>query len=158
MVNGDKQRLQIQDPRCFNIYSGGGRKQCNRDQVEIWKAGGKVIYVWRRKQTVVLNVSEIKKNKAGKVTAAYKLVLLNLPQKAVDWRIRDGNGRGRERNLGMVLRNLTGRRHRQGSSWRCSGIPEFALFWKLCDIKVCLFTCLTSQFFSRHVGVSFCKF
>ena len=57
----------------------------------------------------MLNVSEIKKNKAGKVTAAYKLVLLNLPQKAVDWRSRDGNGRGRERNLGMVLRNLTGK-------------------------------------------------
>lgn len=43
---------------------------------------------------VVLSVSEIKENKAGKVTAGYKLVLLNLPQKAVHWRSRVGNRRG----------------------------------------------------------------
>lgn len=81
----------------------------------------------------MLNVSEVKKTKAGKVTIGYQLVLAGL---ATEGRCSASSQEG-DREVGVVA-----------GGWQ--GIPEvcFISFYTVCDIKACFSMGLTSPRFS----------
>lgn len=85
----------------------------------------------------MLNVSEVKKMKAGKVTAGYQLVLAGL---ATEGRCSASSQEGDREVWGGVA-----------GGWQ--DIPDvcFISFYTLCDIKVCFSMGLTCPHFSYHV-------
>lgn len=109
----------------------------DKQRPERWQAnrGGSGNTVSSGKQAVMVSVSELKENKAGKVTAGDQLVLTGLATE------------------GVVFGVLTGRGPWAG---RCSWGPPrqprgLFPFCKSYDVKARLVICLASQHFSHHV-------